>query len=39
MICVPLRTLCWTQKRTADFAGGRKNPMARGEVDKKKSPS
>ena len=29
----------WTQKRTPGSAGGRKKPMARGEVDKKKSPS
>ena len=35
----PRRPLYWLQKRTPGSAGGRKKPMARGEVDKKKSPS
>ena len=38
--CQALRSFSfWLQKRTPGSAGGRKKPMARGGVDKKKSPS
>ena len=30
---------CWFTKSTPGSAGGKRNPMERGRVDKKKSPS